>query len=498
MFIKHSNCGMITQKMKLKTSVLMVASVLAVFLALALVSAATTFTAPTSVTFTSSNPITIAITNPSTTAPVTITIPTLTINGDANGVTLTPNVSSVTIVASGSSSIILTPSTINWDDFTFGKTYSGIINLSDSVTANQSQSVSVSIVKSYCDLDIDNINSGKLKVEISSDDPSVSAGGFGDAWEWYPGDNAEVDITVDSGTSEVKSISVEWALYSESGKKLASGTEPKFSLDSDSEDLTLNIKVDPDKLKSGEDAKLYVSATGKVYPDGADSYQTCSSKDHDATIITDDVFAIIDNMKLTNTEAVACGDEVEISGNLWNLDSEDRDLYLLVENSELKISQKTEVIQVKDFDSEAFTFSVKIPQTTAVRASPAYKFIVSVYDSEENSILTAGNDDNDEAKFELLVPITESCTPAKSVVISNPQQTGGKTGSDMVVKLNVANSGSDLTNYKVNAAKFTDWADSAVITGSDTLSLGAGQSSDVTITFKVKDGITAGNFISTQ
>ena len=64
-------------------------------------------------------------------------------------------------------------------------------------------------------------------------------------------------------------------------------------------------------------------------------------------------------------------------------------------------------------------------------------------------------------------------------------ESGGKAGETLVVKATITNSGTESTTYTFSAAGYTDWASSAEMDNS-TLTLAAGESQDILVSFEVK------------
>jgi uncharacterized membrane protein len=486
--------------MKAKIALLMVASVLAVFLAISLVSATVTITgAPANIAQTSgtfSFPLNLT-SDVTTTTATSLSIASIT--SGTNSIVFTPSITSIpagNLVASTVYPITVTYTIPSAFEFSLGRSYSTSLILKDPANVTLgSQAISVAETK-YCASDIN--NDAGLAVKIEGFD---IISGFGEDDDYmYPNDEVEFTINVEPKTYDMDNIEVEWALYSKDGEEIMSDTESDFDLEqNDDKDVIISVKIDPNDLTAGvNDYVLYVKATGdgngQIKGDDKDSaaagdgVSSCASTSKNVEIVTDDEFMIIEDLKAF-PENATCGSEVEITGTIWNIwDDDQADVSVTVINTELGVNEKVLIGDIDSFDSADFSYKIKLSDRVLAKTYPV-KLIIENEDGE-----TLQNKDDVEAEFEVKVAVEGTCAPTQSVTIS-PYEivSAGKVGGKLVVTVPISNSGADLTNYKLNAAAYTEWAESATI-DKPTLSLGAGQSGEVTITFNVKSGIEAGEY----
>ncbi|MFQ5532108.1 MAG: putative S-layer protein, partial [Candidatus Nanoarchaeia archaeon] len=104
--------------------------------------------------------------------------------------------------------------------------------------------------------------------------------------------------------------------------------------------------------------------------------------------------------------------------------------------------------------------------------------------NEDNDIYENEFDD-EESTFDFPLNVEGGCSVEPQVAVSANLESGGQAGQELVVKATITNLGDELASYSVNAAGYTEWADSAGLDQNVVL-LNAGDSVDVLITFSVK------------
>lgn len=453
--------------MKSKSFALLSLSILTVLVLTAFASAVSV--SPTALTF---NPFdtskTFSVTNDGATD-ITLTSPiTITDNQDpANSVTITLN--DTTIAAGATETVTATLGTIP-SDFSLG-TFSTTYNVS----------AGVPLTLNFQNLPNEYADDGNLNI----DDVSLSVeNGFGpEDNEWYPLDEitAEIDIS-NEGDEKIKSINVEWGLYdTKNGKWIVSGEEDSFSL-SDGDDTTLTIDFQIDKLnkldlENTDDYKFYVWATGD--DDGTD---TSTYYSEDITLDIDSDFVVLSNFEIPET--ASCGNEVQITADVWNIgDSDQNDVYVVIYNKALGINKKVAIGDIDSMEDAKLETTLVLPDDVA---KDTYTLQFSVYD-EDSDIYENENDEKSMVSKELKVEGTCSLVPAVSVAATLGSE--AKSGQELIIKATIANSGSDKEILNLGLSGYADWA-SLVSIDKTTVSLNAGQTTDVLITLKVNSDVS--------
>lgn len=417
------------------------------------------------------------------TAPiVTINAPTQTnviINIDNlhEGIEFIPTPISLTLDNQGVNSTIITYSVPTDFDFNFETEYSVTISVNEETVNTNNDTLTLEFEKDFCE------NCERLgDLDLYIDDVYVREG-FGDDDEyWYPFDEIEVDLVIESDSYDIEDIEIEWALYTESGDKITDDTETDFNLDEDEEkEITISFRLD-DKLSKleGEDNLIfYVKATGVIddndYEDG-EKTDTCASDSQEVSLITDDTFVIVDSVEISET--VQCGTELQITADVWNIGDDDQDdVYVTIYNHELGINEQIEIGDLDAFDSEKLDALIKIPENAEEKW---YTLTVWVYD-DDNDIYE--NSEDELAEFEVFIKVEGNCIES-IVSVYATKESGGKAGQELTVKAIITNLGNELVTYNLEVSGEDDWASSADL-GQSTILLDAGQSKEVLITFDV-------------
>ncbi len=329
------------------------------------------------------------------------------------------------------------------------------------------------------DLDIDSIEINVLN-------------GFGDDEDyWYPLDEIEVEFDVENkGEWDIRKIEIEWALYNTAGEKIMDGTEDEFKLDyGDDITTTFTFILDEDLDKfEGEDAILYLKAKGEIDDNSAndkDGMDTCASDSIEVTVNSGDDFVIATEFEMNGVEveddfydSLSCGEEVTITGKLWNIgDTDQDDVELQIYNNALGINEIIKFNEVQSFDYEEFSYTFAVPGEMEEKT---YDISFEVYD-EDNDLFE--NSEDDEAITDLFVKIEGSCVfvePTITAVLDSE----AKAGTEMIVKATITNSGEEQMILTLNVDQFEEWATLTSV-NPGVVVLEAGQSQDVMITLKL-------------
>ncbi|MEN7981887.1 MAG: putative S-layer protein [Nanoarchaeota archaeon] len=331
--------------------------------------------------------------------------------------------------------------------------------------------------------------------------------GFGDDEEyWYPFDEIEVTFNVDNeGKYDIQDIEIQVCLWDEDAKECILDEDDmeidkdKFDLDDgDDRDVVLTFKIDAKDLTAGNsDYIFYVKAIGeidgsKAKDDGYDGDETGDSDSQDnIEIRTDDNFVILDDfeingMTLNNlklVDAVACGTELQIVADVWNIgDRDEDDVTVLIKNNELGINKKVLIDNINDFDDEKLETMIEIPENAE---AGEYTIDFLIYD-EDNDLFE--NDEDDKAIFKVMINVEGNCKIINSATITAALTSEAEAGEQLIVKTTITNTEDKTVTYVLNVKDYEEWATLEDV--EKTLTLVAGESREVTLTFNVNKGVS--------
>ncbi len=360
------------------------------------------------------------------------------------------------------------------------------LTLNVSATNAPVVAVSVSLNRLYCDVS----NDGDLNIDLeltSSANDGLKGWGQEDD-EWYPGDEVEAEVEVENnGNEDVDNVEVEWMIYNkETGESILDDTESDFDVkDDDSETLTFDVTADIDDWDTDSDNyAFFVKATGED-DNGND---VCVETSQDIKLILGDDFVALKDLKAD--EPVSCPVEFTLSGSVWNLGADDQeDVRVTIYNKELGIDEEVTIGDVDALDEERLEVVLKASNTNP--ASKIYGLEIEVLD-EDNDVFES----DDEEPSTYTFPITVNCAGGSNTgsntgvkpSVSAQVTAGGNAGEDLSVKTTITNVAATQANYDVIVSGYTSWATDVVISDRS-VALAGGASREVTLTFKVKDGV---------
>ncbi len=354
-------------------------------------------------------------------------------------------------------------------------------NYSTTLIATGTSSSAVSQILSFQSSPNEYADNGNLNIDDV--DLSVTKG-FGDDTEWYPLDKIEVNVDVSNdGSKEIRNIVIEWGLYDmQNSKWVVDGEEDDFNLDEhDGKTVDFSFTLDRlNRIENNGDYIFYVWTTG--YDKETDNKtSTFSSKSID--IILDNHFVVLDSLKVVGTPS--CGDEVQITGEVWNIGEDDEnDVYLKVFNTELGISKTVTVGDIDSLESKDLLFNVAIPNDA--EDGRTYDLTFLVYDESDDIF---ENSNGDEAEF--TVPLTiesGSCSTVPLVSVSANLESEAKAGEDFTVRATITNTATTRKTFSLELSDYSDWA-SLVSIDKTSLVLNAGDSQDVLIKLKANENM---------
>lgn len=380
-----------------------------------------------------------------------------------------------------------------------------VVSAENSTNSSLTDSIQipVSYTKTFCDNGEQNETSLVLSVDIENN-------GEGEDEDWKPLDTIEMDVELDNrGNHDLDDVVFELGFFRKGST--SNDAEDLIWLSEDDEQFefgdidededgshTFELRVDPE-LADGD----YVLVV-KAYPDGEES-EVCI--DHSTNLDdfgTENFFADISISKETDKEKMVvvdtnsinspleaqCGELVSFSADVWNIGDEDFEDQIKVRlyNNELNLDE--EVIIPGDFDEgdnvEA-DFSFTVPQDAE---EGTYRLAMNTYYDYDKDDETY--DEISEDAFYTFLDVSGNCAgdaTADTTSLSAALESGGKPGENLVVRTTISNTGDFTSNYTVNAAQFTEWAESAEVSPKS-VSVPAGSSRDVSITLAVKDDVS--------
>jgi hypothetical protein len=377
--------------------------------------------------------------------------------------------------------------TINYNnpidfDFKFGEIYSVIVTAAE--TANNVTKTLTFEPTSFCEWnDGEEEDTGNNHIELQIKGMEVVKG-FGEDEEWYLHDEIEVEIKVKNRNSDddIDDIAIEWGIFDkDSGKWVIDVDDEKdFNLkDGDDETKIISFVIDDldEDFDELGDLIFYVRATG----DDDSAGYVCSSDSEPVSIITDDTFVLLDDIKLSET--ASCGSELQITADVWNIgDSDQDDVYVIIYNKELGINQKVEIGDIDAFEDEKLEVLLKIPKDAEEKF---YDLTFWVYDDGDDIY---ENDNDDKAEFTASFKVEGSCSVIPSVSISPNLESEAKAGEDLIVRATLKNTGDKLTTY-ILIVESGSWAILDSINPTS-ITLNPEESKDVLITLKVNKDVS--------
>lgn len=327
--------------------------------------------------------------------------------------------------------------------------------------------------------------------DLTIRDISITNNGkYGDKDEWYLLDEIEVEVEVKNNHNDdnIDDVQIEWILYdTANGNIIFEGDEDLGRIkDGDTETVTFKFTLDPKDFEpdfSEDDFVLFV----KAYSDDTGEDTECASeKDTGIKILRDKHWVIIDDIALMS-DSTTCNNFLEGEFDTWNIgDSDEQDIYVMITNSELGISEKVEVgdLDILD-DKKSVKFSVNIP-SDAKEKSYVLKF--TVYDEDDDIYL---NDNDDESTFNSdSFTVSGNCagTPSDVEIIAelDSETPTAVPGKQIIVKATLINKGDLETTYATSVEGISSWA-SLVSISPQTVTLGAGQTQEVNIILNIND-----------
>ncbi len=406
----------------------------------------------------------------------------LTKSGDFSASLSTSTIASL---AAGASQTITVTILEDLEDLEIG---ANTLTITATASDGTADSGVVSVNGKYCNYE----NNGNLK--LSNLEVDVNSG-YGNNEEWFAFDEIEVSLDIDNkGNDDIKNIEIEWGLYNTvTGNWIVDDKESDFDL-KDGKDksvtFTFILDKDIDEFEDG-DFVFYVKATGDDKEFGGN--ETCVSDSIAIDVQVESDFVIASDVQIDNSDSVQCGSTIQISGEVWNIGSDDQDeVSVDIFNSELGIDERFDIGDIDALDSEKMDISLKIPSNAE---SKTYYLRLQVVDEDGDVYENDYDDDLSESFLEIKVT---GCSSSASIAsISAVLESGGNPGEELVVKATVTNTESSTQTYTLNAAGYSNWATLGQVSP-QTFTLSSGQSQTAYVTLNVNDNAEGDKLFSLE
>ncbi len=312
--------------------------------------------------------------------------------------------------------------------------------------------------------------------------------GYGDDEEWFIFDEIEVTIDVenDFANDDIDKLEIRWGLYDSdgSGSWYIDDEENDFTLkDGKDKTLTITFKLDEDidELEDG-DWTFYAWAIGKLDDDDKTKIHA-EIESQSIDIVDEDDFVVLDDISFTSV--VSCGEEVQITGDVWNIGSDDQeDVFVKIYNNQLGINEWIDIGEVDSYEDESFSVNIKIPSNVEAKT---YYIDFIVFDDDE---IYENEFDDDLSQEVGEITLEGSCSGAdeSQVVVDATLESEAKAGQELVVRATITNTGNALETYTISAVDYETWA-AGYILDQDVLVISGGESQEVVFTFDVNSGV---------
>jgi len=392
----------------------------------------------------------------------------------SNNFALSPNESKTINVAS----------TSNLSSLGLG-THSVTITAKDLVLTDAQGTYSYSITNDFCKYG--DVNSSSIEIVHIKD---VSTG-TKDDWEWKPFDNVKITVKLENQLDYEEDFSVVLGIYDTQNKEFVEIDDEEYLEETvtleeyggdDTDEVSFEFEVPSDLEKSSDRYVVFV----KVYADGKES-QVCTSGTAKELYSSANEYLKINRNKhevvlrdLSAPSTANAGDTIIISGKALNLGSSDEDeVKVTLKNTKLSISEESPSFELESGDSEGFEIPITIPSDAE---SGTYSFLLNThyyYDSKKDTYKDT-SDETWKVDVKVIGKQPSSTMPTKIAGISASLNSDAIAGQEMEIRAIISNLLSNKTTFTINARGYENWAKLNSIS-SETLSLNAGESKEITI-----------------
>ena len=198
---------------------------------------------------------------------------------------------------------------------------------------------------------------------------------------------------------------------------------------------------------------------------------------------------VVDEDTLTKDATASCEQQVSFSADVWNIGNKNFTDQILVNlyNDELNLNQNVTIegdLNMSEKTQAEFNFNVP----SGAEEKQYDLSMQTYYDYDSN---TEEYDRVSSNIFNFPLTISGNCAVPKASVNADLED-GGQSGKPLIVRATITNIGAQDSTYTFTADGYSDWASSATINNSLTLS--PGQSQDIFVTLDVKKDTEIGNY----
>jgi hypothetical protein len=357
------------------------------------------------------------------------------------------------------------------------------------------------------------INDTDLILEVS-----IKNKGEGRFYEWQPLDKIEVEVRLrnnrlDTLENELRDVFFEIGLFEEGTTRNIIEDMIWISLDKEEYDVgdirggksspryTFEFRVNTEEVRFDKNYLLVV----KAYQDGKESISCIDYSNGlaDSELGTSKFFGLVkmrsestrnkmvvidDYNFIENPVKASCGEEAELSINIYNVGTRNFEDRIKVRIFNTELGMDMEEIILMDLDSGekiGAVFYFDVPRGATEKTYPL--FMRTYYDYRESD----GTYKESSSKTFYAYLKVEDCKPLAPRAIVTPSiESGGYEGEDLVVKAVITNIGDETATYTFNIAGYTGWGESATADPAVLTSVPSGSSREVLITLVPKEGET--------
>lgn len=396
------------------------------------------------------------------------------------------------IQAITSPEIVTLTSSVNYNEISIGKTYSGNIVITNVEDDTKTLNLPVSFIGSFC-------KSGEKGTDLEISDVKIS-NSDGDDEEWSPLDEVEIEVEVsNNGDEKISDIIVELGLFNQEGKNIVKDLEfeDKKEIDlgsiKDSDEDTAIFKFKVPKDFDSENYKLTI----KAYSDDKKEENLCTSSSSDLnnefyqTISgtreeDEERHIIVDNIQFSPTIA-QCNEKVQVTSEVVNIGDEDYQDQVKITLFNKDLNLNLEKIIRKDMDqgdSEVAEFEFDVPQGTAEKLYTLEFKTYYDYDEDDNNY-----DLESDEKFIATLRVEGNCQITKKAVRItaelDDETPEAKPGKQVIVNADIKNTGDVETTYTISVSGNTAWSE--LVSIEPQLTLKAGESRKVAVVLDISE-----------
>jgi len=141
--------------------------------------------------------------------------------------------------------------------------------------------------------------------------------------------------------------------------------------------------------------------------------------------------------------------------------------------------------------AHAVSFTFKVPAGVDEKRYVLSMSIYYDYDEDGGNYETYYDRQSDET-FDVLLDVSGNCVLVPKATVAAEVETGGKAGEQLVVKSTITNTDSTAKTFTITADSFEGWATLESVSPK-TLTLEAGKSAEVRLTFNVDSAASGEN-----